>query len=339
MTTHLQTFAEKLSALDRRPLTVADGLKSYNGEALFAALLNNELRAQVGDAGHDAARHVLLEYFQAVLRCRENNLPEALAQLHRTDQLRHALTGSALDYATLFQLSAWGNYYYKTREADRAIGLLRQGLYLSADLERRGFGAFMYRRIEQLQNIANIHGKQQDFDAAHELLRNLLTFLHAGRVQGLLIADWDAATLARTPILHEGTLHSVLRQVADLNTRHLDHPVYHDAFYHQYFYQDLLAHLEPTTYNRVILHNWLYVKNSYYADSPAAFLDNVLEFLADEAIAPHYNMLKANLLSQAIWHCRQQAPAEAQQPIITSIRGFARQYITDPGGQAIRLAA
>jgi len=339
MTTHLQLFAEKLSALDRRPLTTADGLKAYNGEALFAALLNNELRAQVGEAGHDEVRHVIAEYFQAVLLCRQNKLPEALAQLHRTDQLRPALAGNALDYATLFQLSAWGNYYYKTREADRAIGLLRQGLHLSADLERRGFGAFIYRRIEQLQNIANIHVKQQNLDAAHELLRNVLTFLHAGRAQGLLIADWDATTLAQTPILHEGTLHAVLRQIADQNTRNLGHPVYHDAFYHQYFYKDLLAQLETTTYNRVILYNWLYVKSSYHEQSPAAFLDNVLEFLADEAIAPHYNMLKANLLSQAIWHCRQQAPAEAHQPIITSIRGFARQHITDTGGQAIRLAA
>jgi hypothetical protein len=339
MTTDLQVFAKKLSALEQRPLTAADGLKSYNGEALFAALLNNELRAQVGEESYGQAQHVIAEYFKAVLLCRESKLPEALAQLHAADQLRPPLAGNALDYATLFQLSAWGNYYYKAREADRAIELLRQGLCLSADLERRGFGAFIYRRIEQLQNIANILSKQPDPNAAHRLLKNVLTFMYSGRANGLFIDDWDAATLAQTRILQEGTLHSVLRQIADQNTRNMDHPVYDNAFYYNFFYKGLLDELATDTYNRVVLYNWVYVKSSYYEQGPAAFLNNVLEFLADEAIAPNYNVLKANLLSQAIWHCRQQAPADVQQPIITSIRGFARHYITTPEGLAIRLAA
>ncbi|HEX8328332.1 MAG TPA: hypothetical protein VF629_12380 [Hymenobacter sp.] len=339
MTIQLQVFAEKLSVLELRRLTAADGLKSYNSQALFGALLSNELRAQVGEALHRETDYIIAEYFKAVLLCRENQLEAALAQLQSTDALRPALPPNALDYATLFRLSAWGNYHYKARDADRAIGMLREGLYLSADLERRGFGAFIYRRIEQLQNIANIHFKQGHDDEAHLLLRNVATLMHSGRSSGLLIDDWDAATLAQTPILREGTLHAVLRQIAHQNMGSMDHATHDNAFYHRFFYKDLLAQLETTTYNRVVLYNWLYVKDSYFEQGPAAFLENVLGFLADEAVAPNYNVLKANLLAQVIWHSRQEVPAAAHQPISRSIRDFARHHITDPEGRAIRLAA
>lgn len=338
MITTLQSFADKLATFQQQAPLLTDGPRTYNGQALFAALLNNELRAQVGDA-HRQSDYVIAEYFKAVLLCRENNLAAALAQLQRTDALAPTLPAGTEDFAQLFKLSAWGNYYYKTREADRAIALLCEGLVLSASLERRGFGAFIYRRIEQLQNIGNILFKSQRDDEAHELLRNVLTFMHTGHAKGLFTDDWEVATLTYTRILQEGALHAVVRQIAHQNTLYQEHPQYNHAFYHQFFFQDFARELETDTYNRVILYNWAYVKNSYLEQGPAAFLENTLAFLADEAVAINYNNLKVNLLSQVIWCSRQQAPAEVHEPIIQSIRSFARQHITDHEGRALRLAA
>jgi len=339
MNSKLQVFAEKLAELQQRPPLAAEGIKNYNGQALFAALLNNELRAQVGEEAHRQADYVIAEYFKAVLLCRENKLVTALAQLHHSDALLPTLPAGTEDFVLLFKLSAWGNYYYKAQEGARAIELLREGLFVSADLERRGYGAFIYRRIEQLQNIANIHFKQQHNEAAHELLKNVLTFMHSGTAVGLLMNDWDATTLTQVRIMQEGALHSVVKQISHQNTLYLEHPVYDSAYYYRFFFKDTLRDLKTDIYNRVVLHNWLYVKASYFEQGPAAFFDNVLEFLADEAISPAYNIIKANLLSQAIWSIRQQAPLEVHQPLIEAIRGFSRHHITDPEGRAIRLAA
>jgi hypothetical protein len=338
MNPDLHVFAAKLDALKPSlPAGTVDN-KGFNGQALFGALLNNELRAQVGDDAFRHAEHAITEYFEAVLLCRKKELPAALRQLQRADALMPALASGTEEFVTLFKLSAWGNYYYQACEGNQAVELLRQGLRISADLERRGYGAFIFRRIEQLQNIANIYFKQQQDEAAHRLLKNVLTFMHSGRATDLLIEDWDTGPLAQLRIMQESTLHAVLRHIAVQNTRFMDHPVYDNAYYYRFYFKDLLVELETNTYNRVVLYNWTYAKASFFEAGPAAFLENVLAFLADEAIIPTYNVLKANLLAQALWYIGQQQLA-SPHPVIESIQNFARHHITDSEGRAIRLAA
>lgn len=336
MSNALQVFVEKLHVLAQRPVVAAE-VKNINGQALFAALLNNELKAQAGQEGHRQADHVVGEYFKAVLLCRKNELVAALAQLQHSDGLMDSLPAVTVDFVTLFKLSAWGNYRYKTQEGALGIELLRQGLGISARLERQGFGPLIYRRIEQLQNIANILFRQQQVEQANQLLKNALTFVHTGRAEGLLIDDWDADTMRRVRTLQENTLEAVLSQLAAQNTLYMNDAVYHNEYYHRVFFRGLLQELEADTYNRVVLYNWLYVKNSYFELGAEEFLRNALEFLSDEAITAAYDVFKANLLAQAIWVIRQQ---ENHQPaLIDTIQGFAERTLVDRAGKAIRLAA
>ncbi|RSK37520.1 hypothetical protein [Hymenobacter metallilatus] len=336
MNNALHGFVEQLHALAQRP-TVAAEVKNINGQALFAALLNNELKAQAGEEGHRQADHVVGQYFKAVLLCRKNELAAALAQLQQADGLLDSLPAVTVDFVTLFQLSAWGNYRYKTQEGDVGIALLRRGLGISARLERQGFGPLIYRRIEQVQNIANILFRQQQVEAANQLLSNALTFVHTGRAQGLLLDDWDWATMRRVRTLQESTLEAVLSQLAAQNTQYMADAVYHNEYYHRVFFRGLLQELETDTYNRVVLYNWLYAKNSYFERGAEEFLRNALEFLADEAITAAYDVFKANLLAQAIWVSKQQATHRPE--LIGSIQDFAETTLVDRAGKAIRLVA
>lgn len=334
MNTTLQSFAAKLSAL-AAPAAPVGGSKNINSQALFAALLNNELRRQAGPEAHAQADHVVAQYFKAVLLCRASKLPEALARLQASDALMLTLPALTVDFVTLFQLSAWGNYHYKTGESHTAIDLLRQGLGISAGLERQGYGALVYRRFEQLQNIANILLKACQADEAHQLLKNALVYAHSGHASGLLIDDWEPAAVGRVPVLQDSTLEALFSQLASQNTATMGQPGYDHAYYYA-FCQDLLRDLTTDTYNRTVLYNWMYVKASWFEQGPDAFLANVLEFIIDPEISASYDVFKGNLLAQSLSIFR---PQPADSRLVDTVKHFAETRLTDRYGKAIRLAA
>ena len=338
MSNALHVFVKQLHVLAQRPTAPVE-VRNINGQALFAALINNELKAQAGEEGHRQVDHVVGQYFKGVLLCRKNELAAALAQLQLSDGLMESLPVATIDFVTLFKLSAWGNYHYKNQEGEIGIELLRQGLTISARLERQGFGTFIYRRIEQLQNIANILFRQQRVEEANLLLKNALTFVHIGHAQGLLIDDWNWDIMCRVRTLQENTLEAVLSQLAAQNTLYINDAVYHNEYYHRVFFRDLLHELEADTYNRVVLYNWLYVKNSYFEQGPDEFLKNALEFLSDEAIIATYDVFKANLLAHAIWVIKHHAFCDIAPTLIETIKGFAESTLVDRAGKAIRLTA
>ncbi len=337
MSQSVHLFVRQLTSLaPARP--VAPRPKGVDVQALYTALFNNQLKAQVGPQGYAQAGRLVAQYYKAVQQCRQNELPGALAQLTYADAQVAALPAAAVDFVTLFGLSAWGNYYYKANEPARGIDTLRQGLHISADLERQGYQVFIYRRIEQLWNIATIYLKQQQYDEAHELFRNTLTFVHSGRASGLLIDDWDGELLQSIRLFQESTLEENFSRLAKHNTQLLSHATYGHAYYYQVFFKDLLQHMATDTYNRSVLYNWLYVKAAYVEQGPDAFFTYALEFLADPNIAPAYDDLKANLLAQAVWHLQQQ-PTPQARPLITSIQNFSASNLADRAGQALKIAA
>jgi len=337
MSSYAPLFVQKLTSLaPRRP--VAPRPQGVDVQALYTTLFNNQLKAQVGPEAYKVAGGLVAQYYKAVQRCRQHDLPGALAQLRHTDAQLAQLPAAAVEFVTLFQLSAWGNYYYKTNEPARGIAAMQQGLSISAGLERRGYQVFIYRRIEQLWNIATIQLKEQQYDEAHTLLKNALTFLHSGRAQGLLIDDWDGELLQSVRLFQESTLDESFGRLAKHNTQLLGHATHGHAYYHQVFFRDLLREMATDTYNRTVLYNWLYVKAAYEEQGPEAFLEYALEFLSDPNVAPEYDDLKANLLAQAVWHLQQQ-PVPQAQPLIATIRHFSETNLADRAGRALKLAA
>lgn len=333
----LQQFAARLATL---PVPPADARRtlSLDTQALFSALLTNEFKAQFGPVGFDQADAVMRQYNEGVVRCRTGQLPEALAELRRADAKLALLAPALVPYTTLFQLSGWGNYYYKAGEGERAVALLTQGLSLSAELERQGHQALIYRRIEQLQNIATIYAKQQQAEQASRLLCNTAIYIHAGRAQDLFILDWDAAALGQVPALQETTLYNVCRQLAELDTL-LTQPTGPGAdYFHRAIGPELLAGLAATTYDRTVLYNWLYTKASYCEESPAAFFENVLAFLADASVAPRYGVLQANLLAQAASHIRRQDAAQ-YLGLLATVDALADRARARAGRRPARIAA
>jgi len=326
-------FLDQLLALP--PAPPAPGPSATpSTQAIFTVLFDRQLREKVGPAAYQQATGVLRQYYRAVELCRQCQLPAAQAQLHQADAQLAQLPAAVRDFVTLFHLSAWGNYYYQAHDAPRGIALLRQGLGLSAALERQGY-ALIYRRIEQLLNIGALYARQQRHARAHALLRSTLTFVHAGRAEGLLLDDWNAADLQRVRAYQEHTLDETFARLATQNMALLAHPAYGDDYHYAFFFRDLLHQLHPDTYNRTILHNWLYVKASYYQQGPAAFLENTLTFVGDAEIAPEYGIFKANLLAQASHHLRQAGESPAR---LAPLRARAATLL-DRKGRPVQLAA
>ncbi|OGX90173.1 hypothetical protein [Hymenobacter coccineus] len=341
MPDHLRSFVTKLCALPPRATALPP--QPLNVPALYSVLFNRELEAQTGAVVYKQASQLAAQYHKAVQACRQQDLAGALAHLLTVDAAltaaaRAGLPAVATDFVTLFRLSAWGNYYYKANKAARAVEILRQGLGLSAALERQGYPVFIYRRIEQLQNIATIYFQQQQYDLANTLIKNTLNFVHSGRVAGLFIDDWDAATFRSMRLIQESTLDEGFGRLAKQNTQLMGHATYGNAYYCQTFFQDLLQTLETDTYNRAVLYNWLYVKVAYHEQGPDAFYEYALSFFSDANIAPQYDGLKANLLAQAVWEVKQHAPRDRQE-LMDAIRHFSLTNLLEPGGQPLKLAA
>lgn len=328
-------FLDRLIALQPALAALPAASDGLSTQAIFTVMFDRQLREKVGSAAYQQATGVLRLYYRAVQLCREDALLAAQAQLQQADGLLAALPALVQDFVTLFHLSGWGNYYHKTGDAAQAVVLLQQGLVLSARLERQGYN-LIYRRIEQLLNIGALYAQQQRHTCTHALLRNTLAFVHTGQAVGLLIDDWDPMAIQRVRAYQEHTLDEVLARIAMQNMALLNHDEFGDEYHYAFYFRDLLGQLHPDTYNRTVLHNWLYVKASYYEDGPAAFLDNVLTFVADTEIAAEYGVFKANLLAQAGHHLRQRGEGTAQ---LASIRAFAAHTLLDRRGRAIRLAA
>lgn len=287
--------------------------------SLFVDLLQQRLAEQCGPEAPVQVGSLIEAYSKAVGLCRKEELGAALAHLQGVDHLVAEVPEKQREFLTLFQLSAWGNYYFKNRQADLALAALTEGLNRSAHLEQAGYYPLIHRRIEQLQNIAMIYYRQQQPQAANELLRNTLRFVHSGHAHGLLVAHWDRARLEQVPALQDSTLQYVFQSVAKHNCHSHATPGYGENYYYHFFYQEALAQLAVTTPTRQILRQWLLVKCARLEAGEQAFLQRVLAFFAEPAVAADYGPLKTNLLQQVV-HLIRQAPAVANpEQLIASL--------------------
>jgi hypothetical protein len=333
----LQKFADGLTSLNLSE--TANSLeKNISAQALFSALLQNEIRVQIDSVTWQHMDGVIGQYFEAVLLCRESKLASARAQLELSDTMVPGLEGIVLDFVTLYKLSAWGNYYYKTKEAAKAISLLHQGLTISAKLERKGYHPLIYRRIEQIQNIANIYFKQQDHDSGNKLLNNAIRFVHSGVAEGLLIDDWDTSILNRVHALQEITFRGLISQLVNRNSAYMNDRIYDNAYYYKFFFQELLQELETNTYVRLVSYNWLYVKASYFTQGLDAFCSNSLEFISDPYVSATYDEFKANLLVQTIHCIKNNKTLQNSREMIDRITSFAKLHLNQGATKIIEAA-
>jgi hypothetical protein len=330
------TFVKSLASL--KPRSIDSSVKMMNVSALYTALFNNQLKAQTEPSEYEHASRLVAQYYECVQLCRKHDLASALARLRATDAEIADLAPIAFDFVMLFHLSAWGNYYYKANDEDLAINTLLRGLSISASLERNGYQVFIYRRIEQLQNIATIYLKQQRHDIANALIKNTLIFVHSGVASNLFIHDWDSTMFSSIRILQESTLDEGLCRLAKQNAQFMTHPIYNNEYYYQTFFRDLLLSMQTDTYNRNILYNWMYVKAAYFEEGPDAFFRYSLEFFKDPGVAKDYDELKANLLSQAVWHVQQIAHPQAQ--VLTGcLIAYSRNNLADRSGKALEITS
>ncbi|WP_158797076.1 hypothetical protein [Pedobacter sp. L105] len=297
MKNNVITFIDRLKVERNTPENTAL-LKSQRGT--FSILLNMVATQNLGAEVNNRISAVTDAYFRGVVKCRKNDIQEALDTLCLADHLDDTLDGEALRLTNLFKVSAWANYYYKTNEFDKAIHLLVGGLSRSIELEKEGYYVLIFRRIEQLQNISRILISAGRYMEGFNLIRNIIRFLITGSAEGLYVADWDHKKIVKIRQLMESTCDAVFIQLAMLNTKTMESNIYDDRFYDEFFFKEFLETLPVDTYNRTIIYNWMYVKTSY-AEGEAGFFNNMTDFLVDADISSEYNVLKKNLLHQAVY--------------------------------------
>jgi tetratricopeptide (TPR) repeat protein len=307
--------------------------KEYNG--VFSFLLRQQ-EAENVSAPLVTQSHAIIDiYLDAVIACRKDDFVTADRLLAEADELL-TLLPPHIPMPKLFKLSAWGNYFYKTGEWDRAVALLKEGLFISAELERKGYPALIFRRIEQLQNIARIYQKKGDFESANNLLKNSIIFLYSGRANGLIIEDWDYKLIRQVRLLQENTLDAVFNQLAQLNSLLIAHQEYNDEYFCRHFFSTFLEDMPADLYNRVIIYNWMFIKNSYFNDGVEAYFKNLTAFFEDTEISSTYDHLKANLLTQVVW-CVANCKGEAESLAVRKIRDYAAMHLKDFTGKPFKI--
>ncbi|MGY0034969.1 hypothetical protein [Pedobacter sp. NJ-S-72] len=237
----------------------------------------------------------------------------------------------------MYKLSAWGNYYYKIKRWEEAIAFMKEGLLLSAELERNGYPILIFRRIEQIQNISRIYQKMGNFEMANSLIKNIIIFIYSGHAEGLLIDDWNHDLITSVTLVQEDTLDSVFNQLASLNTVLMYNQEYDNQYFNAHIFKSLLADMPAEHYNRTIIHNWMYVKASFYNDTEEVYFENLKYFFGDTEISASYDGFKANLLEEIVCYLYQE-DKEHSSLAITQIQKYAETHLKDYLGKPYRVA-
>ncbi|MBB6271583.1 tetratricopeptide (TPR) repeat protein [Pedobacter cryoconitis] len=276
-------------------------------------------------------------YLDAVIACRKNDFQETDRLLELADGLLDTLPESHI-LPKMYKLSAWGNYYYKLERWDEAIAFMKEGLLLSAEVERQGYPILIFRRIEQIQNISRIYQKKGDLKKAADLLRNIIIFIYSGKVEGLIIDDWDYELIKAVALVQENALDSVFNQLASLNTTLMNTKDYDNRYFVLNFFNTFLADMPAEFYNRTITHNWMYVKYSYFNVTEETYFENLKAFLGDPEISEAYDHFKVNLLEQVIFYLNKD-DIEYAAFVIAQIQKYAETNLKDFLGKPYRISS
>jgi len=305
--------------------------REFNG--IFSFLLGQQDKEN--SSGAQTHRSIDI-YLKAVIACRKDDFATSERLLDEADTLLDTLPEEQI-LPRLFKLSAWANYYYKVGRCEEALALLKKGLYISAELERNGYPILIFRRIEQVQNMARIYHKMGDLESAADLLKSAIVFLYSGKAEGLVIEDWNSKLVQDVRMVQENALDSVFNQLAALNTTLMYDPKYNNEYFYTHYFKLFLAEMPTDVYNRVILYNWMFVKASYFNDDEATYFDNLKSFFGDNEVSSYYDSLKINLLEEVVTGINTDFK-ENDSAAIAKIQDYAGTYLKDAFGKPAKIA-
>ncbi|KIO77379.1 hypothetical protein TH53_09740 [Pedobacter lusitanus] len=329
----LNDFIDFLQNISPEDKSGSKAPAEYNGVFSFLLGKQDNENTITGPQIH----HCIDIYLDAVVACRKNDFKEADRLFEMADGLFDTIPESHV-LPKLFKLSAWGNYYYKVARWEEAIALMKEGLLLSAELERNGYPILIFRRIEQIQNISRIYQKMGDLEKANNLIKNIITFIYSGHAEGLIIEDWNHELIRAVALVQENAMDSVFNQLASLNSALMYTGEYDNVYFNTHIFQPLLADMPADLYNRAIAHNWMYVKASYFNDPEEVYFENLKAFFGDTEISAAYDHFKANLLEQVIFYLNKD-DKERTSLAIAQIQQYAEAHLKDFLGKPVRIAS
>ncbi|OMP81117.1 hypothetical protein [[Flexibacter] sp. ATCC 35208] len=211
--------------------------------------------------------------------------------------IERQLNGHLYLYAKQWGLSVKALYYHKIKQYDKAVDFSMECVAMNDYLINIGIHSLFFRSLEQYRNISRSYLRSGDWRTGCKVANDLMKFLFngvPGSLKGGIYHDpaiWNAIPYAREYYTYE-TFRAMVSMTIRMAANFPDCPDMYTAIFEG-------LEINADTIERVIISNWLEVKNSFRKKDYPLFVDNFIEFM-NEPASMMFDLLKISLFQDML---------------------------------------
>ena len=229
-------------------------------------------------------------------------------------------------YAKQWGLSVKALSYYKRKMFEPACAITTECIAINDYLIRIGFSTLLYRRLEQEINLSKIYTKQENWRSGYLLFGSIIYYLENGKSEGLSSDIFgDSSLWGKTPYLREiNLLDFVCRATASLIAFTAQKPEQEKVIFGDLFAR--INQLKTNTLERLVLSDWLHLKQKYFSEQNEEFVSGLIEFMQED-LSKEFDILKLSLF-QNLFRLIDKPKSECSDVVITNLRRFIDNKLT-----------
>lgn len=295
------SLLDRLSAaFEQFPASTPESTMLYNYIKLQQILQKKEMQAFTDDTGLIERAITLSAQSGQAVKVLQTDTEEGLRMYEEAaKRMEDELPGYVYLFAKQWAQSVKALYYYKRKEFRQAFALTLECLTLNECLVREGVGTLIFRCAEQNRNLSRVLLKMGEGDKGTALAGNLFKYLVNGDGQGLYGTVFrEEQFWSAIPYIREGFTYEYFRGLVSVLVK--ENP-FDQEKKKKLFYQ-LFGGItfEVTTPDRQAMYNWLFMKNLFYEEHYAEFIESFTEFMQEE-LSQVYDVLKISLFQDVTY--------------------------------------
>lgn len=277
----------------------------YNYIKLLAIIQDKEIK-QLDNTLEDTEKvYILTRQFGIIASnivksaSKENSTTDYFASYYSLEQIiEKELSSEVYLYAKQWGLSVKALYFYKKGDYQKGIDFSLECIALNEYLIRAGVHTLVFRSAEQNRNISRILFKKRDWAMASALSNDLLNYLfnsNPGSLYGAVFSEkyyWDKNLYIREGYAYE-CFRAAVSQMVQIENKNSDL----DLNLFNLMFKDI--EIEPSTPDRLIIHNYLELKSCFNAENYGLFIEDLVHYM-NEPISQLYDILKISLFLDLI---------------------------------------
>ncbi|WP_343693118.1 hypothetical protein [Chitinophaga sp.] len=283
-----------MAVCDEFPVSSREITMLYNYGKLIAILQHKEMLPYSTGEEEMESVYVLTRKFGTIARDIVLSKGEVgLAGFYELENtIEKQLNGHLYLYAKQWGLSVKALYYHKIKRHDKAIDFSMECVAMNDYLVSIGIHSLFFRSLEQYRNISRSWLRSGNWQEGCKVAKDLMKYLFngtPGSLKGGIYQDpavWRAIPYAREYYTYEtfrAMVAITIRMAADFP----DCPDMYTAIFEG-------LEIAPDTIERVIISNWLEVKNTFRKRDYPLFVENFIEFM-NEPTSMMFDLLKISL--------------------------------------------